>query len=103
MTAEVKSILCELQDELMRLNQWQTLAPEPERLASELPFCMDTLTLYEWLQWIYIARLNALVDAHLPLPKGAHVQPYAEEALKADGVSSPRLVDLIGQLDKKMA
>ncbi|MEJ2064035.1 MAG: YqcC family protein [Reinekea sp.] len=70
--------------------------------TSTEPFSIDTLSFLEWLQWIYIARLRALIEAGNPLPGGAQVLPYAEESLKASAISVPGLLALIGELDKAL-
>jgi uncharacterized protein YqcC (DUF446 family) len=92
--------LNQIQTELEHLKLWQMNAPSPEQLMSTLPFCMDTLTFTEWLQWIYIGRLRALIEAKQDLPKGAVVYPYAEETFKVDGQGSRQLLLLISELDQ---
>ncbi len=99
MSEKVKSLLDQLQATLEKASQWQTIAPEPEKLMSTEPFSIDTLTFLEWLQWIYVARLRAIMDAGGQLPQGAQVYPYAEEALKAAGIQIPGLLELVLQLD----
>ena len=102
MSDQVLSLLNQLQTTMERAGQWQTIAPAPEKLMSTEPFSIDTLSFLEWLQWIYIARLRALIDAGSSLPSGAQVLPYAEEALKASGIAVPGLLEVIGELDKAL-
>lgn len=48
---------------LLRQHQlWQETAPQPEAFASTQPFCLDTLAPFEWLQWVLIPRMHALLD-----------------------------------------
>ena len=103
MSQQVLSLLEQLQQAMQRAGHWQTVAPAVEKLMSNEPFSIDTLSFLEWLQWIYIARLRALLDAGRPLPSGAQVQPYAEEALKASRISVPGLLELIAQLDRALS
>ena len=35
---------------------------------STMPFMYDTLQVEEWLQWVFVPRLHALLDANAPLP-----------------------------------
>jgi uncharacterized protein YqcC (DUF446 family) len=48
---------------LLRQHQlWQETAPQPEAFASTQPFCLDTLAPFEWLQWVLIPRMHALLE-----------------------------------------
>lgn len=96
----VKELLIKIEQEMKRQGCWNPAPPPVQRLSSCEPFCMDTLSFTEWLQWVYLARLTAIVDSHGSLPTGAQVRPYAEEALKAAGFESRRLLVLIRQLDE---
>jgi len=98
--SELSELLDELEAELKALDFWSDMAPSPQALASEQPFSVDTLSLSEWLQWIYIQRLRALMEAGLPLPAGAHVKPYAEEALKQERQRTGQLLRIIDQIDE---
>lgn len=102
MGKDVEQLLGQLQQQMEAEGLWQTIPPAPEKLMSTVPFSMDTLKFTEWLQWIYIARLRALLEADAPLPTGAEVQPYAVESLKVDGIDSEAIITLIGQLDVAM-
>lgn len=63
--------------------QWQKSAPQPDVFESTQPFCMDTLEPYEWLQWVLIPRMHALLEGGHPLPQAFAVAPYYEIALEA--------------------
>ncbi|MEX0623063.1 MAG: YqcC family protein [Saccharospirillum sp.] len=97
--SELSNLLDELETELRELGYWSDMPPTPEALASKQPFAVDTLTLPEWLQWIYLQRLRALIEADLPLPTGAQVGPYAEEALKSDKRPTQKLLVIIDRID----
>lgn len=103
MTERVIELLDGIQTAMQRASMWQTQAPDSEKLASTAPFCIDTLSFLEWLQWIYVARLRALIEANGRLPKGANVLPYAEESLRVSGERVPGLLALIEQLDAELA
>lgn len=99
---DILRLLDAVQAELETKGLWQTLAPAPDKMMSTEPFSIDTLSFTEWLQWIYLARLRAMIDAGAQLPSGALVFPYAEEALKAENVDAPQLLTLIKELDKRL-
>ncbi|MEF0565218.1 YqcC family protein, partial [Pseudomonas aeruginosa] len=43
-----------IERELRALGWWSESSPAPEALASPEPFCVDTLALEQWLQWIFL-------------------------------------------------
>jgi uncharacterized protein YqcC (DUF446 family) len=97
---ELSRLLDDLESELRTLGFWHDVAPSGKALSSEQPFAVDTLTLPEWLQWIYLQRLRALIEAKGPLPRGAMVKPYAEEALKHEQRSVQSLLLVIDRIDQ---
>jgi len=82
---------------------WQSIPPTPDRMMSVEPFSIDTLSFIEWLQWIYVPRLRAIIEAGGQLPVGAQVLPYAEEALRTSHEPIPGLLEIINQLDDALA
>src|SRR5690606_26562908 len=81
--------------ELKRLQLWSTFPPDARALESTLPFCCDTLPLEQWLQFIFLPRMQALVDARLSLPGKIGILPIAEEAFKSHGERGESLLRLI--------
>ena len=64
---------------------------------------MDTLEPFEWLQWVLIPRLHALLDSGQPLPQTFAIAPYYEVA---PGVSHPYrdiMLPYLQQLDALFA
>jgi N-acetyl-anhydromuramoyl-L-alanine amidase len=85
--------------ELQKINLWQTMQPNPDAFLSQEPFALDTMQPHEWLQWVFIPRMQALIDAKANLPKFA-LHPYFEEALKEQKQNVNHLLSLIKQLDE---
>lgn len=79
MHTEVAEILIDIEAELRRLQLWQSEAPPADDLASTQPFCIDTLTLPQWLQFIFLPRMHALVRERGALPSACGILPMAEE------------------------
>lgn len=48
-------------------NLWQSTSPHASAFESCEPFCLDTLEPLEWLQWVLIPRMHALIAAQHPL------------------------------------
>ena len=82
MKAEVKQHLSDLQIAMRLHNLWEATPPSLEAMANPQPFCVETLTPTQWLQWIFIPRMQAILDASADLPRNFAITPYLEESLK---------------------
>lgn len=80
--SQVKHYLDELQQALIAASLWDSTPPSPEALASTEPFSIDHLDIHQWLQWIFIPRMQAIIDANAELPLNFAITPYLDEALK---------------------
>jgi uncharacterized protein YqcC (DUF446 family) len=80
-------------------NQWQSVAPDASVFNSTQPFCMDTLEPYEWLQWVLIPRMHALLDGEHPLPESFAIAPYYEIALEATHPARDVILVQLQELD----
>ena len=91
-----------IRDEMERLSLWEASPPSQEALSSQQPFCIDTLEFTQWLQWILIPRLEAILKTDIPLPDSSAIHPYAEEALKSR-TENTQLIAQIQQLDRALS
>lgn len=99
MREKVRFHLIELQKSMQKLSLWQAVPPSEQALSSLEPFAIDTLEADEWLQWIFVPRMYALLDANERLPHQMAITPYIEEALKElDGVQE--LLRPISEIEK---
>jgi len=80
-------------------HHWQETPPSASALASSQPFCLDTLEPLEWLQWVLIPRMRALVAAQQPLPQKFAVAPYFEVALASTTPGHAPILLSLAQLD----
>lgn len=96
---EIASTLMDLEAELRRIGQWDAQPLPPAALASVEPFCVDTMTLPQWLQFIFIPRMYALVDAQQLPPGRCEIQPMAEEYFKGGKLDALPLLRHIARLD----
>lgn len=79
---------------------WQSVPPDGEAFASNEPFCVDTMTPLQWLQWVFLPRMQALLDAAAPLPGSLAIAPYYEVALESDNPHRTRLLQCLTAFDK---
>lgn len=101
-TAAVKALLKSIEQELRRQNVWMEMPPSPEAMSSTTPFCMDTMTFSQWLQWVFTPRVHAILDQGGLLPKGSNIKAYAEEAIQIEKLEPGKLIALIEQFDQIM-
>ncbi len=87
--AQLSSLLDDLQPELDQQGLW----------ATQPPFFADTMNFSEWLQWVFIARFRAILEADHPLPGQCDIAPMAEEALKGMEQDVTGIINLIKQFD----
>lgn len=94
-------LLAQLEDEMRKQQLWAVQPPSPEALASTMPFMYDSLELHEWLQWVFVPRLRALVDAQGQLPCQSHIHPLAEHEWSQRGdFDGRRMLALLLELDE---
>jgi uncharacterized protein YqcC (DUF446 family) len=71
-----------LEAELRRVRLWEHEPPSQELLASREPFCVDTLALSQWLQWLLIPRMRRIFAGDGDLPTRSAIHPYAEDCFE---------------------
>ncbi|WP_288132771.1 YqcC family protein [Microbulbifer sp.] len=97
---EIATLLLELEGELRRLGEWQAEPPSAEALASTQPFCVDTLSLPQWLQFVFLPRMRQLVESELPLPAKCGIAPMAEEFFRGSDLPAQGLVSKLLAIDE---
>ncbi|TMO55593.1 hypothetical protein CWC18_20095 [Pseudoalteromonas aurantia] len=75
---QVNELLRRLTRVLIDAQLWQLTPIEPKKLLSSEPFCCDTLQFEQWLQFVFIPKLQQLLDARSPLPTKVSIAPMAE-------------------------
>lgn len=87
-----------IEQELRCLNAWQSeLLPE-SAYDSERAFFADTMTLYQWLQFVLLARVREIIDQRGEFPSRSQAGVYAVREL--DGVDEAGgLVQALAEFD----
>lgn len=90
---ELEQALRELEATMRATDLWSMERPNPEAFESVQPFCIDTMALPQWLRFVFIVRLNALVEEAAPLPAKCEVAPAVDTYLAQQGArTSERLL-----------
>lgn len=95
----VRQSLFDVERALRNSPFWQQSPPEAAAFVSKEPFCLDTMSAEQWLQWVLLPRMHALLDSGAPLPTGFALSPYFEEALEGAASDIAPLLARIAQLD----
>ena len=88
-----------MEEEMKILDLWEQVPPSDEALSSTMPFCYDTLEFTQWIQWLFIPRLRALLEGELALPKNSSVHELAEMSFKELEQDTDHLLVIIAELD----
>ena len=97
---EAASLLIDIEAELRRLDLWERVAPSAAALASTEPFCVDTLSFTQWLQFVFLPRMYALLEAERLPPGRCEVRPLAEQHFSGGTLPAAALIAAIGRLDE---
>jgi uncharacterized protein YqcC (DUF446 family) len=92
-------ILMDVRAELSRLNLWQGTLPSPQALASTEPFCVDTLDFNQWVQFVFLPRMQDMIERQAALPERCGIAPMAEEFVRVRRLDGRALVSSFEQLD----
>ena len=97
---EAKNLLVAIKRELQCLGLWQGVLPEPEKLNYKEPFGIDTMEFHEWLEFILIGKMSAMIDAGADLSSlKLAIAPMAEIVYAEDHLNKRKLISLLADLD----
>lgn len=77
-SSELADQLLLIERELRFQGLWAASPPDPDLLASQEPFSVDTLAFEEWLQWIFLPKMKAIIEQDEPLPAVSGILAMAE-------------------------
>ena len=99
---ELADLVLAIEQAMRAADYWHAEAPSPAAMASRTPFCADTLAFSEWLQFIFIPRMRALIEDNAPMPRASAIAPLAEEAL-AEQPGKQTVVDRLRDFDRTIS
>lgn len=89
-----------IERQLRQLGLWAQQAPSTEALASQQPFCVDSLAFEEWLQWIFLPRLKSMLEANAPLPTASGIAAMAEQVFVGRALEVKGLIAALEEFDR---
>ena len=97
---QLAELLLLIERELQVLGWWSAQQPDAVALASPEPFCVDTLSFEEWLQWIFLPRMKAIIEQGGQLPAVSGVTQMGEMVYTDRARQAGALLLLLGAFDQ---
>ena len=79
---------------------WSETPPSDEALASQQPFCVDSMAFEQWLQWIFLPRMKQILEDEAQLPSVSGIRPMAEQVYSDRAEQAAELIRLLGEFDR---
>ena len=98
--AQLQLLLRDLEAELVIKQQWATQDMTPKDLVSTEPFAIDKMSFSQWLQFVFLPRMYALVESEASLPDNCSIAPMAEEFFKGQKVEAAAIISRLAAIDR---
>ena len=102
-TGQVADCLLGIEMELRQLGLWEIERPPADAFQSTEPFCLDTLTFTQWVQFVFLERMKLIVENDHPLPAVSGIAPMAEEYFRGRPESGLRLIRELEAVDQLLS
>jgi uncharacterized protein YqcC (DUF446 family) len=89
-----------IERELRLQGWWAQEPPSAEALASQEPFCVDSMEFEQWLQWIFLPRMKQIIEQELPLPNASGILAMSEMVYASRAEQSLGLNVLLAEFDE---
>ncbi len=88
--------------ELANQGLWTEECPTAKQLASQEPFCIDTMTFEQWLQWVFIPKMRELLKqpSFNGLPNLSDIHTIAEYLFEKYPQHTDNITNNIKQIDE---
>jgi len=97
----LEMLLMELCQQMQSHKLWSERTPSASALQSSQPFCVDTLSFEQWIQFIMLPRFQQMIEQRLPLPEQCDILPMAQEMWKQDHLAVQNCIEKIDILITK--
>ena len=96
----LNQLLREIEQELQEIDLWTGQQPDDCAMHSTAPFCHDSMSFENWIQWIMIPAFDEILIKGGKLPGYCEISPLAELAFIDISEKADQLIALIKQLDE---
>ncbi|MBB1448859.1 YqcC family protein [Pseudoalteromonas sp. SG41-6] len=98
MYQQTQTYLVQLTALLQKHALWQSEPIDADALLSNTPFCHDTMAFEQWLQFVFIEKVQQLITHKQPLPRNFAIAPMAQMTLMNKAVNA-EIIELLTALD----
>ncbi len=88
----------EIENELKRINRWESLELSPQKFENMGAFGSNTMTLEQWIQFVLLQRIQQVIESKGQFPSQSQVGTYAVRNFDGDP-DADNLVRLLNELD----
>ena len=100
MQTTIAEVLIDIEAQLRQLGMWDKIPPSSKALASTEPFCVDTMTLPQWLQFVFVPTIYRMLEEEEALPERCGIAPMAEEFFRGTGLAIGELLSSLERMDE---
>ncbi|GHC19769.1 YqcC family protein [Aidingimonas halophila] len=97
---ELDESLRRLEATLKASDMWRVPEPPPQAYQSQQPFCIDTMELPQWLRFVFISKLDIIIEQESALPDKSEVAPMVEYYLKEQQVKASKLLLVVRAIEE---
>lgn len=101
--SQVADLMLQLECELRTHGLWEGRLPSTAEMMSTEPFACDVMPLQQWLQWIFLPRMKAIVESDADLPHACNISVYAEDTIAKLEVDTHSVEVLIKAMDQLLS
>jgi uncharacterized protein YqcC (DUF446 family) len=91
-STELLELLAHLEQVMKTCRIWSESTPNAQALKSTQPFCVDTLSFENWLQFVMIPTFKRMVIDRVALPCQCEIESMADLSLKIEHKSDVMFV-----------
>ena len=88
-----------IEHELRALNAWQSNPLPDSAYESEEAFFADTMSFYQWLQFVLMARVREVIETRGAFPEESSVATYAIRELDGNDEAAG-LIEALSEFDE---
>jgi len=97
---ELAEQLLVIERELRVRGLWASSPPDAQAFASREPFCVDTLSFEQWLQWVFLPRMKDILQSDGPLPAVSGILAMAEVVYQGRSLEIAGLLRALETFDR---
>ncbi len=100
MRTQIAALMMDVEAHLRQLGLWESEPPPDEAFASTQPFFIDTMSLPQWLQFVFLPTMQRLLEEEADLPTACGIAPMAEEHFRGTALPVAELLLVLERLDE---